>query len=124
MKHFLFLLPTIGIILSGCETNKDKADTSRNASYSSSFPETSESDSDRAITQNVRQSLVNDDSLSTNAKNVRVTTNRAIVTLRGQVNNEREKSIIEQRARSINGVRSVDNQLETTGSFSTSDRNR
>jgi hypothetical protein len=34
------------------------------------------------------------------------------VTLRGVVNNEREKNIVAQKARSVNGVRNIDNLLE------------
>lgn len=76
----------------------------------------SENEADRLITQKARQAIVADDSLSTNAHNVKIITINGIVTLRGVVNNEREKNIIAQKVRSVNGVRNLDNQLEVAKS--------
>jgi osmotically-inducible protein OsmY len=50
----------------------------------------SENEADRTITQNIRQALTADDSLSTNAKNVKIITNDGTVTLRGP-RQERER---------------------------------
>ena len=72
----------------------------------------SESEADRAITQNIRDAITADDALSTNGKNVKIITNDGAVTLRGPVNSEKEKSEIEAKAKQIAGVRKVDNQLE------------
>jgi hyperosmotically inducible protein len=72
----------------------------------------SESEADRTITQNIRKALTEDDSLSTNAKNVKIITNDGVVTLRGPVKNEKEKAEIEAKAKQVAGVRNVDNQLE------------
>src|SRR5215510_9718303 len=72
----------------------------------------SENEADRTITQNIRQALTADDSLSTNAKNVKIITNDGTVTLRGPVKNEQEKTAIEAKAKQVAGVKSVDNQLE------------
>jgi len=76
----------------------------------------SENEMDRTITQKIRRALMQDDSLSTNAKNVKVMTSDGTVVLRGAVNSEREKSLIEQKARGVNGVRNVTNQLEVARS--------
>jgi hyperosmotically inducible periplasmic protein len=72
----------------------------------------SENETDRTITQNIRQALTADDSLSTNAKNVKIITNDGTVTLRGPVKSEKEKTDIEAKAKQVAGVKSVDNQIE------------
>jgi hyperosmotically inducible protein len=72
----------------------------------------SESEADRTITQNVRQAVTADDSVSTNGKNVKIITNDGTVTLRGPVKSEQEKTNIGAKAQQIAGVKSVDNQLE------------
>ena len=72
----------------------------------------SENEADRTITQNIRQAVTADDSLSTNAKNVKIITNDGTVTLRGPVKSEKEKTDIEAKAKQVAGVKRVDNQLE------------
>jgi hyperosmotically inducible protein len=72
----------------------------------------SENEADRTITQNIRQAITADDSLSTNAKNVKIITNDGTVTLRGPVKSEKEKTEIEAKAKQVAGVKKVDNQLE------------
>jgi osmotically-inducible protein OsmY len=72
----------------------------------------SESEADRTITQNVRKAITDDDSLSTNGKNVKIVTTDGTVTLRGPVKSEKEKADIGAKAKQIAGVRKVDNQLE------------
>ena len=72
----------------------------------------SENEADRTITQNIRQAITADDSLSINAKNVKIITNDGLVTLRGPVKSEKEKADIEAKAKQVAGVKNVDNQLE------------
>jgi len=72
----------------------------------------SENEADRTITQNIRRAVTADDSLSTNAKNVKIITNDGTVTLRGPVKSEKEKAEIEAKAKQVAGVKRVDNQLE------------
>ena len=72
----------------------------------------SESEADRTITQNVRQAVTADDSISTNGKNVKIITVDGTVTLRGPVKSEQEKTNIAAKAQQIAGVKQVDNQLE------------
>lgn len=64
------------------------------------------------ITANIRKALVDDDALSTNAQNVKVITNGGVVTLRGPVNDAKEKAAVEQKAKAVAGVTRVDSQLE------------
>src|SRR2546422_8006446 len=54
----------------------------------------SESEADRTISQNIRQALTADDSLSPNGKNVKIITIDGTVTLRGPVKRDKERSTI------------------------------
>ena len=72
----------------------------------------SESEADRTISQNIRQAVVADDSVSTNGKNVKIITVDGTVTLRGPVKSEKEKTNIGAKAQQIAGVKKVDNQME------------
>jgi hyperosmotically inducible periplasmic protein len=67
---------------------------------------------DLNLTQELRKAIMADDSLSTNAKNVKIITANGIVTLRGPVNTTQEKATIEAKAQSIAGANNVDSQLE------------
>jgi osmotically-inducible protein OsmY len=69
-------------------------------------------ESDRTISQNIRQAIGKDDSVSTNGKNAKIITVDGTVTLRGPVKSEQEKTNIGAKAQQIAGVKSVDNQLE------------
>jgi hyperosmotically inducible protein len=71
-----------------------------------------ESEADRTISQNIRQAIVADQSVSTNGKNVKIITVDGTVTLRGPVRGEKEKTNIVAKAQQVAGVRRVDNQLE------------
>ena len=73
----------------------------------------SENEADRTITQSLRKAITDDDSISTNGKNVKVVTIDGTVTLRGPVKSEKEKADIGAKAKQIAGVKKVDNQLET-----------
>jgi hyperosmotically inducible periplasmic protein len=70
------------------------------------------SEADRTITQTIRQIVVDNGTLSTNAKNVKIITQNGIVTLRGPVDTDAEKSFIVSTARGVSGVVNVDDQLE------------
>jgi len=68
---------------------------------------------DRKITQQIRQDLMSDKSLSFTAKNVKVITINGKVTLRGPVKSEAERSAVEAAARRAAGTGAqVDSQLE------------
>jgi len=67
---------------------------------------------DLKITQQIRQAVVADGSLSFTAKNVKIITTNGKVTLRGPVNSEQERNAIEASARRVAGDMNVDNQLE------------
>lgn len=72
----------------------------------------SETETDRTLTQRIRQAVVADDALSTTAKNVKIITVNGVVTLRGPVKTIEEKRTIEATAQQIAGADKVDSQLE------------
>ena len=72
----------------------------------------SESEADIQISAAIRKAVVDDNSLSVNAHNVKITTANGVVTLRGPVKSEQEKSSIESKAKMVAGVAKVDNLLE------------
>jgi hyperosmotically inducible protein len=71
-----------------------------------------ENESDRKITQLIRQEVVATDDFSTSAKNVKIITADGAVTLRGPVKSEKEKTDIGRIAQKVSGVKRLDNQLE------------
>lgn len=74
----------------------------------------SETESDRTITQKIRKAVVADDSLSTNAKNIKIITINGVVTLRGPVASQQEIDSIIRKVSDVQGIVKVDNQLEIT----------
>lgn len=71
------------------------------------------SEADRTVTQQVRQGVMAQDALSTTGKNVKIITRDGVVTLRGPVKTPQERETIASIAQRVNGVKRVDNQLET-----------
>lgn len=69
-------------------------------------------DADRELSQRIRKSIVADDTLSVNAKNVKITSRAGEVTLSGAVANADERSRVESDAERVAGSRHVNNQLE------------
>jgi hyperosmotically inducible periplasmic protein len=68
--------------------------------------------SDREITQQIRQSLVKDKSLSTYGHNVKIITQNGQVTLKGPVRSDDEKKAIEAKATEIAGENKVTSELK------------
>jgi hyperosmotically inducible periplasmic protein len=71
----------------------------------------SEDKRDLEMTQRIRKALVDDDTLSTNAKNIKVITVNGIVTLRGPVDSMEERNKIVAKATPIAGGK-LKNELE------------
>jgi len=111
-------------------SDKDKAQTSPPAAPAEASPDnTKVNERDRSsaaltpmdqgngktdlkITQQIRQAVMANGSLSFTAKNVKIITQGGKVTLRGPVKSDQERSDIEAAARKVAGVTDVDNQLE------------
>ena len=91
----------------------DADNTAKNADTpGASVTNQSESEADIQISAAVRKAVVDDKALSTNAHNVKIITSNGIVTLRGPVKNDQEKSSIESKAKQVAGVSRVENLLE------------
>ncbi len=71
-----------------------------------------ETKKDIKITAHIRKAVVEDESLSSDAKNSKIITRSGVVTLRGPVENEAESNKIQKIAEKTRGVVKVDNQLE------------
>ena len=71
-----------------------------------------ENQSDRDLTQQIRRAIVQDKSLSTYAHNVKIISEDGMVTLKGPVRSEEEKTAVEAKASEIAGKDKVTSQLE------------
>ena|GEM_PF-1702874 len=67
---------------------------------------------DIKLTADIRQQIVNRSGMSINARNIKIISVDGKVTLRGPVENQAEKDLIEQMAKDTAGAANVDNQLE------------
>jgi osmotically-inducible protein OsmY len=94
----------------------DKDNTGVNKRDRSSAAVTPESQSmtrsDTELTREIRKNIMKDDSLSTNAQNVKVISRNGTVVLRGTVDTLAEKQRVEQSARQVAGAATVQNELE------------
>ena len=71
-----------------------------------------ENQPDREIAQKIRQSIVQDKSLSTYAHNIKIIAENGAVTLKGPVRSDEEKTAVEAKAAEIAGADKVTSQLE------------
>lgn len=86
--------------------NRDKGSTGDTAQSQSNAK------GDRELLAAVRRSVVKDKSLSTTAHNVKIMAVNGVVTLRGPVKSEAEKTTVETLAKQVPGVTSVENHLD------------
>jgi hyperosmotically inducible protein len=86
--------------------------TATNKGQKNTAEQQSEKTSDRQITQKIRQSLISDKSLSTNAHNCKIITKNGTVTLKGPVDSAEEKQTIASKAADVvGGADKINNQL-------------
>jgi len=71
-----------------------------------------DSERDVALTKTIRAAVVANDSLSFEAKNVKIITQNGKVTLRGPVKSKEESQTIERTAEEAAGLDQVANELE------------
>lgn len=109
MKKMIVTAAAVCILLSACE----KSDYEKNGRTNEQSPAV-ENEADRAISQSVRHALKDDASLAPQADSIKITTTNGVVTLRGSVKSENDKSEAGKKARFIQGVKAVDNQLGIT----------
>ena len=111
------LLVTVGVVASAQDpstqtapdnTKVNERDRSQNEPTAD---QQKDNRSDRDITQQIRQSIVKDKSLSTYAHNVKIITQHGQVTLKGPVRSEDEKRAIEAKANEVAGDGKVTSEL-------------
>lgn len=117
MKTRIALASVALALVVGCNSEPRTAtDTALNArdrdGNTLTAQDQSSKDSDVVLTQRIRQAIVDEDTLSTNAHNVKIITVNGVVTLRGPVDNAGEKSRVAQKAQAIAGANRVNDQLE------------
>lgn len=118
MNSKLFLIPVIGLAIASCNNPNEpkKADNTARNAQADRYPTSgnqSEADVDIQTTKRIRKALMDDDTLSTNAKNIKVITEKnGNVFLRGPVESDQEKKQIESIVRDVEGVRNINNKLE------------
>jgi osmotically-inducible protein OsmY len=116
-KAALFPLAA-ALLLAACDQKPAKPDNTQNNardqnnSAAKTPMDQSNESKDIEITAAVRRAVVDDSTMSTNAKNIKIVTAKGAVTLRGVVDSQAEKDAIESKAKGVAGVVSVDNQLE------------
>lgn len=114
-KILLFIVLFVSVVFLGCgaqtadNTGINERDTSPTSITADQQSETKE---DREITQKIRQAVVDDESLSTYAHNVKIITVDGMVTLKGPVRSEVEKRTIEEKARQIAGNNNIKSEIE------------
>jgi len=94
--------------------NMGAANLDRDHAGAAAATDQGEAAADRDISQHVREAVMKHDELSTNAKNVKIITRDGVVTLRGPVASEQEKSALMQAAKETSGVKRVDAEVEVT----------
>jgi len=113
-----FLCLLVVLLATGCaKSTTAAADNTKNNARDRSGQTVTPTDqpenaADRDLAKAVRQSLTKDDSLSTNAKNIKVIAQNGRVTLRGVVDNSDERDSVAAKVKAIAGVAGCDNQLE------------
>jgi hyperosmotically inducible periplasmic protein len=86
--------------------------SAKNKAHNTTADQQSEATSDRMLTKKIRQSIVADKSLSTYGHNVKIIAKDGMVTLKGPVHSEDEKSAIASKAAEVaGGADKVTNQL-------------
>jgi len=83
----------------------------------------SNSKADLEVTQKIRKAIVDDKSLSTYARNIKIVTVDGKVTLKGPVNSVAEKTAVEAKAAEVAGQANVTSQVSVTDA-STSKTNK
>lgn len=73
--------------------------------------DTPKSSADRNTTAKIRKAIVDDKTLSSSAKNVKIIVADGKVTLRGQVKSDAEKKTIADKASEVVGAANVTNEL-------------
>jgi osmotically-inducible protein OsmY len=94
------------------DTHRERAATNARAGTELNPLDQGSSEIDMGLTQRIRKAVMDDDSLSFKAKNVKIITRDGHVTLRGSVKTPEEKAAIGNSAVAAAGMAHVTNQIE------------
>lgn len=125
MKN-LIILAVLSVMLTSCAerdeqgyaSKKEQANDNmgRNIGDRNSKPlaagDQADTEYDKEITQRIRQAIMSDESLSPNARTIKISTSNGVVTLRGHVLNPKEREAIARKLNNIRGINRIENQLE------------
>jgi len=116
-KHLLSALLAASLVASTSALGAQQAtppppdNTKVNKQGGQTADQQSQSKADLALAQKIRQAIVKDKTLSTNAHNCKVITRDGMVTLRGPVKSEQERNAVEKIATSVAGAGKVKSEL-------------
>jgi osmotically-inducible protein OsmY len=96
------------------EPSKTSAGADAAKSQNATADDQGMTEKDQEITRKIRKAVVDDETLSTSAHNVKIITQSGMVTLRGPVRSEAEKRSIETKAKTVAGDARVNNELTVT----------
>jgi osmotically-inducible protein OsmY len=92
--------------------NTDRNKVDQNTATKTPMDQSNSSD-DIKVTAEIRRAIMDDKSMSMNAQNCKIITDKSgVVTLRGPVASQAEKDAIEAKAKAVAGVTRVVNELE------------
>lgn len=121
MRKSLFATLFVVATLSGCKSHSNDApaadNTAKNERDRAVTPTADNATNDKAdrdLTQKIRQAVMDDSALSTNAHNCKIVVQSGTVTLVGPVASDAERTKVEQIATTNAGGNKVVNQLEVT----------
>ena len=105
------------LALGGCGDRDDADNTHRNKDYKAQRTAGEQSNATRDVdrTAEIRRAVVDDDKLSTDAKNIKIVTVDGSVTLTGPVASSIEKALVLRKAIAIAGAENVRDDLTITG---------
>lgn len=112
---YIALVALLAMGLMGCDRQDTKNGNHKNVRDHDSHEkpmDQSETEEDRAISKRIKEVIIEDDTLSDKAKNIKIVTIRGVVLLKGPVSNSSEREIIIRKISTIRGVNRVDSQLE------------
>jgi hyperosmotically inducible periplasmic protein len=104
------------VFASSATQQPDNTSANKNSQGTPAADQQKETPADRELAKKIRESVVNDKSLSTYAHNVKVIVRDGNVTLKGPVKSEDEKAAIESKATALAGTGKVENDLTVKAS--------
>ena len=101
---------SLALAVDGAAAKHSKSTSNKNASKGAANSQAEYED--KMITYKIRQSIVNDVTLSQAAQNVKIETSKGVVSLKGSVANVGEQSIVVAMAEAVAGKANVKAEIE------------